>query len=137
MWFWLFVIILGIGIGCAILGWWMYDNTVYDTELLETTGIVISFIAAIVVGVMGIAIIDGHVNVDAKIARKEQIYNSLVYQLENDLYDNDNDLGKKELYDQIEDWNKDLAYYQNVQDNLWCGIFHPNIYDQFELIEYQ
>lgn len=137
MWFWLFVIILGVGIGITILGWWMYENTVYDTEWLENTGIVISVIAAIVVGVMGIFIIDGYVNVDAKIARKEQIYNSLVYQLENDLYDNDNDLGKKELYDQIEDWNKDLAYYQNAQDNLWCGIFYPNIYDQFEFIEYK
>lgn len=137
MWFWLFVIILGIGIGCTILGWWMYYNTKYDTAWLQYTGGTIAVIAAIVVVIMGFCIIDEHTNVEANIERNKQIYNSLVYQLENDLYDNDNDLGKKELYDQIADWNKDLAYYQNAQDDLWYGIFYPNIFDQFEFIKYQ
>ena len=40
-------------------------------------------------------------------AKKQQRYNSLVYQLENNLYDNDNDLGKKELYNEVREWNED------------------------------
>ena len=137
MWFWLFVIILSVSIGCTILGYWMYKNTQFDTTWLIGTGWTTIVVAGLVAIIMGICIIDSHVNVDAKIARNEQIYESLVYQLENNLYDNDNDLGKKELYDQVKEWNEDLAYYQNAQDDLWCGIFYPNIFDQFEFIKYE
>ena len=86
---------------------------------------------------MAFVIIDSHTNIEAKTAKNQQRYNSLVYQLENNLYDNDNDLGKKELYEDIEEWNKDLAYYQKAQDDLWMGIFYPNIFDQFEFIKYE
>ena len=137
MWFWLMIILLSIGIGAVICGNWIYDNTRFDTSWLIGTGWITVVITGLVAIIMGISIIDSHTNVDAKIAKNEQIYNSLVYQMENNLYDNDNDLGKKELYDEIKKWNKDLAYYQNAQDDLWCGIFYPNIYDKFEFIEYQ
>ena len=65
----------------------------------------------------------------------KQRYASLVYQLENNLYDNNNDLGKKELYNQIQRWNEDLAKYKTLQNDFWVGAFYPNIYDQFEFIE--
>ena len=137
MWFWLMLILVGVGIGNIILGNWMYNNTKYDTTWLCGTGWCIAIIAGIVAVIMAFVIIDSHTNIEAKTAKNQQRYNSLVYQLENNLYDNDNDLGKKELYEDIEGWNKDLAYYQKAQDDLWMGIFYPNIYDQFKFIEYQ
>ena len=137
MWFWLFVILIGVGIGIIFLGKWMYDNTRFDTTWLYGIGFVITCITSIIAIIMSFCIIDSHTNIEAKIAKSEQIYNSLIYQLENNLYDNDNDLGKKELYNQIQEWNKNLAYYQNAQDDLWQGIFHPNIYGQFEYIDFE
>lgn len=137
MWFWLMLILVGVGIGVIILGKWMYDNTKYDTSWLYETGWGIAIIAGIVAVIMAFVIIDSHTNIEAKTAENQQRYNSLVYQLENNLYDNDNDLGKKELYEDIEGWNKNLAYYQKAQDDLWMGIFYPNIYDQFKFIKYQ
>lgn len=137
MWFWLMLILVGVGIGAIILGNWMYDNTKYDTSWLYGTGCVIAAIAVIVAVTMAFVIINTHTNIEAKTAENQQRYSSLVYQLENNLYDNDNDLGKKELYEDVEGWNKDLAYYQKAQDDLWMGIFYPNIYDQFEFIEYK
>ena len=76
-------------------------------------------------------------NVHAKgfVEACKQRYNSLVYQLENNLYDNDNDLGKKELYDQIQDWNEDLAKGKALQNDFWLGAFYPDVYDQFDFIE--
>lgn len=67
-------------------------------------------------------------------AYKER-YESLMYQLENNLYDNDNDLGKKELYNQIQEWNEDLARGKVMQNDFWFGVFYPDIYDYFEFID--
>lgn len=135
MLFWLFIISLVVGIACVVLGNWMYDNTRYDTDWLTTTGVVIAVVAALAIVISGISMACSYSDAEAKIAKNHKRYESLVYQLENNLYDNDNDLGKKELYNEIQKWNEDLAYYQNIQDSFWLGIFYPNVFDQFEFIE--
>lgn len=132
MLFWLFVIVLVVSIiGAVIL------NKSYDTEHLGFACYIIVVLAAIAILVSLVIMIDSHGNVNAKIAQNQEIYKSLTYQLENNLYDNDNDLGKKELYNEIQEWNKDVVYYQNVQDNFWFGIYYPNVFDQFETIDYE
>lgn len=95
----------------------------------------ITLISLIVTLVMLIDIISSHTNVDAYVAENQMRYEMLVYQYENDIYDNDNDLGKRDLMEDIQEWNEDLAYYREAQDDFWVGIFHPNVYDQFEFIE--
>lgn len=94
-----------------------------------------SVIAGIIVGIMACIIVFSHIDADAKIAKYNARYETLTYQYENDIYDNDNDLGKRELIADIQEWNEDLAYSKEIQDDFWQGIFYPNIYDQFEFIE--
>ena len=96
---------------------------------------VMTVICLIVAIVLSLGAIFGHITARGYIAENEQRYDSLVYQLENNLYDNDNDLGKKELYNQIQSWNEDLAYYKAVQRDFWLGFLYPNIYDEFRFIE--
>ena len=102
---------------------------------LENLGIAISvigifgFIASVVV----LAI--NYIGIDGYIARMNTRYETLVYQYENNIYDNDNDLGKRELMVDIQNWNEDLSSRRERQRDFWIGIYIPNIYDQFEYIE--
>lgn len=97
----------------------------FTLVLLATIAVVVSLI------IMGI----NYIGVDGYIAKMNTRYNTLVYQYENDIYDNDNDLGKRELMKDIQSWNEDLSARRERQDDFWIGIYIPNIYDQFELIQ--
>ena len=102
---------------------------------LENLGIAISAIGifGIIASVVVLAI--NYIGIDGYIARMNTRYETLVYQYENDIYDNDNDLGKRELMVDIQNWNEDLSSRRERQRDFWIGIYIPNIYDQFEFIE--
>ena len=122
MLFWTFVIIIIAGF-------------VLFTFDLENLGIAISVIGifGIIASVVVLAI--NYIGIDGYIARMNTRYETLVYQYENDIYDNDNDLGKRELMVDIQNWNEDLSSRRERQRDFWIGIYIPNIYDQFEYIE--
>ena len=122
MLFWTFVIIM-------IAGFVLFT---YD---LENLGIAISVIGifGIIASVVVLAI--NYIGIDGYITRMNTRYETLVYQYENDLHYNDDDLGKRELMVHIQNWNEDLSSRRERQRDFWIGIYIPNIYDQFEFIE--
>ena len=124
--FWIVVILMVIAIALGFI----FDDWL---EIWASIG-AFSFVVA---AIMLIVLISNNVGPDAKIAKYQARYDSLVYQYENDIYDNDNDLGKRDLMEDIEAWNTDLAYHKQIQRNFWVGIFYPNIYDYFDFIELQ
>ena len=73
---------------------------------------------------------------DAYLASMQEKRSALVYQLENDIYDNDNDLGKKGLYSEITEYNCKVAKGKIMQDNIFVYNLYPNVYDELELIEF-
>ena len=128
--FFMLVAVLVLGIIGAI----KLDS--YDHSFLYVISVIAICFAGLSVLISSIYFACVYTTVDAKVAENKQIYESLTYQYENNVFDDDDDVvGKKELYNQIQDWNQDLAYYQNVQDNFWIGIYYPNVFDQFEFIE--
>ena len=122
MLFWTFVIIIIAGF-------------VLFTFDLENLGIAISVIGifGIIASVVVLAI--NYIGIDGYIAQMNTRYETLVYQYENNIYDNDNDLGKRELMVDIQNWNENLSSRRERQRDFWIGIYIPNIYDQFEFIE--
>lgn len=104
-------------------------------EILASICIALGTLTCIATIAMGIAVIIANIGVDGQIAAKQQLHDSLVYQLENNLYDNDNDVGKQELYEKVTEWNTDLARGKALQHDLWIGIFYSDIYDQFDFID--
>lgn len=128
----LFWSILILAIVLVFAARWFYDWDFDELFATATTGAIALWVTFII---MAIRIVYSHVNVDGYVARMNTRYDTLVYQYENDIYDNDNDLGKRELMVDIQNWNEDLAHRKEVQDSFWTGIFYPNIYDQFEFIQ--
>ena len=95
--------------------------------------------AMCVIGGIGVFIsiiifICSYTGIDGYIAANDARYESLVYQYENNVYENDKDIGKKELFDDIQTWNEDVLKKQANQDDFWIGIYIPDIYDHFKTI---
>ena len=126
--FWLVLLSLVVSIGLAVY---------VEKRFGDYSGLflVIAFLSFLVSIIMLVVIIVDNTNVDAYVSENQMRYEMLVYQYENDIYDNDNDLGKRDLMEDIQKWNEDLAYHRKAQDDFWVGIFYPNVYDQFEFIE--
>lgn len=130
------IILLAVAISTMLIA----SNWINKYDWRENASIifiVISIASWIAFIILFIVAIISNIGIDGQIASNEQRYESLVYQFENDIYDNDNDLGKKELYNQIQDWNEDVAKGQALQNDPLVGIFYPDIYDQFEVIEFE
>ena len=101
------------------------------------SGLVTGMLAAVLGTLLTIALlfaIFNHLATCSTLAKLAAERESLVYQAQMGLYENDNDLGKKTMVDQITEWNANLASNKNLQRDFWVGVFVPNIYDQFEPI---
>lgn len=110
------------------IGWSMWDEWNTGVSLLA---VFFGLVAAISVIVFTCC----NIGVDGYVSQMNTRYEMLTYQYENDIYENDNDLGKRELMSDIQEWNEDLANYKAIQDDFWIGIYIPDVYDQFEFIE--
>lgn len=125
----IFWIMLTIAIICTavfiIKGHNSYDNIGWFVGTVISWGITAIMLIFIIVTIL---------SAPSDIVANQQIYNSLTYQIENNLYDNDNEVGKAELVKQVTEWNTDLARGKYDQNNIWYGIFIPDIYDNSEFI---
>ena len=75
--------------------------------------------------------------IDAKTAELQQTYHSLTYQLENidTLYGESRANDRKELFNQIQEWNEKVVSGRIYHSNLWTNWLNPIDYENFELIE--
>lgn len=103
-------------------------------DVIATISIALSVLFFIISAVLGVIAISASIGSESYLASMQEKRNALVYQLENNLYDNDNDLGKKELYSEITEYNCDVAKGKIMQDNIWVYNLYSDVYDDLELI---
>ena len=125
MLFWIFLILLIVGVVMLF--------TVGDDYIPMSASIFAVGLFGVVASVVILCV--NYIRIDGDVERNRVRYDSLMYQYENYLYDNDNDVGKKELMSEIQSWNEDIAWGKTMQRNTLIGIYIPNIYDQFDFIE--
>lgn len=125
--FWLFLILTAIGIGIALFG---------DCDA-EFWGVLIALIFGITALAMLCVIFANCSTAPGVLASNRERYEALVFKAESEeARDEFGVLNSGVLY-AIQKWNEDLAYNKEMQRNFWVGIFIPNIYDEFERIDYE
>ena len=113
-----------------------FSNFCVFWDTIASISIVLIVLFFVVSAVLGVIAISASVGSESYLASMQEKRIALVYQLENDLYDNDNDLGKKELYSEIIEYNCDVAKGKIMQDNIWVYNLYADVYDDLELIEF-
>lgn len=142
MLFWLFVIILVIGIALIVVGNINWDSDKHhflywhDGDI-GGAGMIITVISGIVLIIMTTILCCSHFNVDAKVAANKERYTALEYKITSGACRDEFGLLSKEVIDEVQDWNEDVRYNQSAQYDFWIGIFYPNVFDQFETIDYE
>ena len=133
------LVILGIVLLLGIIGIFLYNSSWVKSEGLSVTigvagGI---FMALAIIGIIvsiGIFCVN-YIGVEGDIAEYQARYDSLIFQVENNLYKYDvTEASTRDLVKEVQKWNCDLAEKKVNQYNTWIGIFIPDIYDQFEFI---
>ena len=128
MLFWLCLIVLIVGIGLVTVG--KMDYTV------ESFGWVTVAISGIIMAIMIAVFACTYSGVNAKVEKNKERYNAITYKVESGACRDEFGLLNKEVIDEIQNWNENITYYKNIQKDFWVGIFVPNVYDQFETIDY-
>lgn len=97
----------------------------------------IAIVAAVAVFISSIVLLVTYGTAGGERVRLEAEYETLCWEVENQVYHDGGDdvVGKKELYNQVREWNKNLASNQYYEKNFWIGIFYPDIYGDLKFIE--
>lgn len=96
----------------------------------------IAFICFLISLVMLLIIAMNHFGSDAEAALLNETHTALVYKMESTTCRDEFGFLSKEVIDDVQEWNETIRSKQALQDDFWIGIFVPDIYDEFKLIDY-
>jgi hypothetical protein len=126
---WITIALLAVGIYMVAIG---TDN---QADVTIFAGLTITAISLIATLSMLTVIIFLNLSKEAKIEELREQYKAIMYKEEN--CRDDYGLQDKEIVDDIEQWNTKIKRYKSLRSNVWIGIFFPDIYDEFDTIEYE
>ena len=141
MLFWLFIIIGLIGAGLIVVGTMDWDSKKHhflwrNDDSIRGTGWTFAIIAIIAIIISSMCFFENFIGLNARISKCNEQYEALTYKMESGACRDEFGLLSKEVIDEIQDWNEDVVYRQNVQEDFWIGIYYPNVYGQFKTIDY-
>lgn len=91
--------------------------------------------AGILLGVELVAIVVPHANAIGDRAAMEARRETIIYQLENKTFKNDNNLGTTEVLSAIADYNGDVLKMRAGRKNPWINWFYAPYGEDLELID--
>lgn len=143
--FWLCLAILIIGIGLIMIGCidWDYKKNkffnflYYNDDTLKFIGGIATFISGFIMIIMITILCYTYIGINARVEQSKEIYKAITYKVESGACRDEFGLLNKEVIDEIQSWNESVIYNQKMQNDFWVGVFYPNVYDQFETIDYE
>lgn len=106
------------------------------TFTLNVTSCVVAFVFTLCFLIGGCVAIANNANPKENYQMELMQAQMIQAQADANVYDNDNDVGKYELYQQIVDWNTSLVYKKAITHNPWFGIFYPDYVDDLPYITF-
>lgn len=149
MLFWLFIIFLIVGIVIANISknLWkifkadkhpkLHDFFYCSDDGIFMTGVLIIIISTVCLVFAICFICVNCMGVDAKVEQMREQYRALEFKVDSQSYRDEFGLLNKEVIDEIQAWNEDVTYIKHIQRDFWLGIFWPNVYDEFQTIDYE
>lgn len=105
-----------------------------DHYVLKIVSIILCGLLLIPTCVSDISLVIAWIDKDGYTAKCQQRYEALYAQAYCQMYENDNDYGKKQLADQIMEWNEDVEAYKIRHHSSLISIYYPVDIDQFKTI---
>ena len=78
-----------------------------------------------------------YIGIYARVEQSKETFDAITYKVESGACRDEFGLLNKEVIDEIQSWNESIIYNQKMQNDFWVGVFYPNVYDQFETIDYE
>ena len=102
---------------------------------MEYIGYALSFISGIILIIELCFIGYAYITADAEKAKCEQTYEALQYKAKEVYARDEMGIMNKMYIDEIQIWNREIVWNKEMQDNIFFGVFIPNIYDELETID--
>ena len=109
----------------------------YKSDEIKGVGGTLGFVAAFMLVIMLIVLVICHIGTDATVNKYNERYKALTYKVESGTCRDEFGLLSKEVIDEIQAWNESVVNDKGLQNDLWIGVFVPDIYDEFETIDYE
>ncbi len=97
--------------------------------------LILALIFSVIAVLMIICMVVENGCAQANLASYQQEHDVLQYQVDNHFYDNIVDNSKKELYNEVMSYNKNVANGRALNKNIWVGVFYSDIYNELEFVE--
>jgi len=119
------MLIILIAILFLVAGALLFRVRKYD---LEVPAIICSAVGVFAVAILAIFLIATHTSAPGARISVEKTYESIVYQIDNKFYSNDNEVGKFNLINQIREFNVDRAENKYFHNSPWTNWIIPDVY---------
>ena len=131
----LYVVFILAFVAFIALAAWGFDK--YSTLgcMSSIVGLLGAVIFGLVVVFSTITVVNENVYSDALYEKYTTRKATLEWRLEQDYTDNDNNLGATELYEEIQEYNENLASAKANRANPWLKVFAGEYVDRLEPIE--
>lgn len=131
----LFVIIPAVCLVVSIVLYVLNEEYWYN-DSLEFSMLFTSVMSGLILLIAGGVLFTVHLTADADVAKNQIAHDTIVYQIENEVFNNDNDIGKTELIEKVVTWNSWVEQNRVYNDSIWFNWFIPDKFLQFDTIDY-